>query len=101
MSNNIRQTIIDAIQNKEIVVVKYDRIEGGISERRMEPFDISPGERTPTDPDKFWGWCLFHNTIEGKYIDRILSVTRTGEQFNPELREQSWGRTNYRIPRNW
>jgi len=99
---DIRKIISDAIQNKEILQVRYSRKEGGISERDMEPFDISSGTRTPNGPEKFWGWCLLHNNIEGKLMERILEVTNTGKKFDPSIREKIFGnKQNYKIPRNW
>jgi len=99
--SDIEDTIIEAIQSKEIIEVKYRRKEGGISEREMEPFDISPGKKTPSGPDKFWGWCLFHNSTEGKFMSGIISVKKTGKKFDPSVRERTFGQTNYKVPRDW
>ncbi len=76
--SDIEKIVIEAIRNKEIVKVEYNRKQGGVSIREMEPFDISPGKKTPSGPMKFWGWCLFHDSIEGKHMSGIISVKKTG-----------------------
>ena len=83
IKSNIKKIIIRAIRSKEIIKVEYRRKQGGISIREMEPLGISPGERTPNGPDRLWGWCRFHSTIEGKYLRGIISVKKTGKKFDP------------------
>ena len=95
--SDIEKIVIEAIRNKEIVKVEYNRKQGGVSIREMEPFDISPGKKTPSGPMKFWGWCLFHDSIEGKHMSGIISVKKTGKKFDPSIREKNFGQTNYRI----
>lgn len=98
----IRDEIIKAIQNKEIISVRYARKEGGISERKMMPFDISPGARTPGAPEKFWGHCIIHDRTEQKYMAGVLAAKPTGEHFDPSMLEASFStKPNYRIPRDW
>jgi len=95
---DIRKIIEEAIHNKEILSVTYDRKEGGTSEREFEPFDMGPNKNDPDGLDKLWGWCLFHNRIEGKFVDRIKNIVKTGKIFEPSKRPINW---NFKIPRNW
>ena len=94
---DIKKIIVDAIHSKEILLVTYDRKEGGTSEREFEPFDLGPNKGTD-GPDKLWGWCLFHNRVEGKFIDGIQNIKNIGKKFEPSSRPINW---NYKVPRDW
>lgn len=95
--------ITEAIQKKLVVEVDYIREEDGVRTcRMMEPFDVAAGQRSKTGEKKFWGWCLFHDRIEQKTIDNIISIRITEQHFDPKVREQTFASTpNYQIPRNW
>ena len=96
--SDIRKIIKDAIQSKEILLVTYDRKEGGTSEREFEPFDLGPNKNDPDGPDKLWGWCIFHNRVEGKFVDKIQDIKNTGKHFDPNTRPINW---SFKIPRKW
>ena len=95
--------VAEAICQKLRVEVEYIRGADGVRTCRiMEPFDVAPGSRSRTNEFKFWGWCLHHNTIEGRTIANIISIRILDQHFDPSIRERSFSsRPRYRIPRNW
>ncbi|VVB59624.1 WYL domain protein [uncultured archaeon] len=101
-AGEIEKIIRDAIQNKLIVEIEYIRKDGTKATRMMEPFDIKPSGRSKEGPLMFWGWCLFHNRIEQRRLDSIVSLRVTGEHFDPKIRERTFSSPPvYSIPRDW
>ena len=95
---DIRKIIEEAIHNKETLLITYVSQKGETSEREVEPFDIGPNKGTD-GPDKLWLWCLFHDYQEGKFLDKIKKIVRTGKKFDPSIRSIfNW---NFQFPRDW
>jgi len=101
------QEVIDiitgAINEKLVVEVDYIRGTDGIRTcRLMEPFDVAPMRRGRTGKIMFWGWCLYHNRIEQKHPQNIISIKITDQHFDPKIRERTFSSPpRYTIPRDW
>jgi len=102
---DIRKIIEEAIHDKETLLITYVSQKGETSEREIEPFDIGPNKGTDgpdklcDGPDKLWLWCLFHDYKEGKFLDKIKKIVRTGKKFDPSKRSIfNW---NFNFPRDW
>jgi len=96
---DIRKIIEDAIHSKETLLITYVSLKGETSEREVEPFDIGPNKNDPNGPDKLWLWCLFHDHSEGKFLDKIKKIVKTGKKFEPSKRSIfNW---NFQFPRDW
>jgi len=95
--------VTEAIQKKLVVEVDYIRGEDGVQTcRMMEPFDVAIGKHYKVAGKKFWGWCLYHNRMEAKTPDNIISIKITDKLFDPKIREATFSSSpNYQIPRNW
>ena|SRR4030042_1392986 len=101
--SEVTSIFTEAIQGKLIVEVDYIREEDGVKTcRLMEPFDVTAGQRSKTGEKKFWGWCLYHDRIEQKTIENIISIKVTDQHFDPKIREQGFSSVpKYEIARNW
>jgi len=95
--------VTEAIHKKLIVEVDYIREEDGARTcRLMEPFDVAVRRGSKTGERKFWGWCLYHDRIEQKTIENIISIKITKQHFDPEIRERTFRSPPiYQISRNW
>ena len=101
--DQVERVVTEAINSKLVIEVDYIREEDGVrTYRMMEPFDVAAGRRSKTGEVKFWGWCLFHNRIEQKTINNIISITITDQHFDPKVREDTFSSPpSYTIPRDW
>ncbi len=95
---DVKKIIVNAIQNKEVLLITYETINDGITVREIEPFDMGQGKNDPDGPERLFGWCLFHSRPERKFLEKIKDLKNTGKKFDPSLRPINW---NYQVPRDW
>jgi predicted DNA-binding transcriptional regulator YafY len=70
----------DAIRKTQILRLHYDDKEGNMSDRLVRPLAIWAF----TDGWLFAGWCELRNDFRAFRLDRILTITETGNQFVEE-----------------
>jgi predicted DNA-binding transcriptional regulator YafY len=96
----IYDAIVDAIQAKEVLRVRYLREDSVVTERDVEPFDLAP-MKAPEET-AFLGWCRHHDRIETRKAHRIISVRPLGETFDPAPRLETFkSPPKFDIPREW
>lgn len=96
----IEEAIVDAIRAKEVLRVRYLREDGVVTERDVEPFDLTPIKST--GQLAFLGWCRHHNRIEMRKAHRIIWVQSAGERFDPAPRLETFkAPPKFSVTRDW
>jgi predicted DNA-binding transcriptional regulator YafY len=101
-NNGYKQNIIDAIQKKLFLNIKYRDKEGGIKEKKVAPYDLF----SKSGKDFLLGCSKeYLQNMEGfsKYIDDIEQIVITNESFLGEevRRTLDYPSRQPNIQRNW
>ena len=82
-----------AIRERNILHLRYEDADGGLSDRRVRPLAIWAF----TDGWLFAGWCELRNDFRSFRLDRISALEETGDCFtdNPNQNLQAYFNTKF------
>lgn len=102
MKNHL-DVLLDAINLKKQVKIKFNSYEKGIIERKCIPFDFGPSRRYKDGLDRFHFYDL--NSPDGKHNlsilpDQLIEIELLYSDFKPSD-YVTWSPTNWIINRDW
>jgi predicted DNA-binding transcriptional regulator YafY len=96
---DLKDLIIRAIREREVLRVRYLREDSVVTEREVEPFDLAP---IRTGELAFWGWCRDHDRYEMRKFHRIIEASGTRKSFDPAPRMATFkSPPTFAVERDW
>ena len=100
------QEFIDAINNKQKVLLKFDSKEDGHAlERKCAPMDYGPSRRAHDKKDRYHLWDYESDTeqhVLSLLENQIISIEKLDEEFDPgEFITWDLNKSPWFYPRDW
>lgn len=95
-------TLTDAIRRCRVVRLSYRRQRDEvISLHFVAPVDIREGVTdTMRGKTYLWAFCFDESRLERHLLDRVISVTESGEAFSPTEILEKWPE-GWQLPEDW
>ena len=97
------EALTDAIKQHRVVRLGYSRQSDGVlSLHNVAPLDLRPGESARTANTVYlWAYCFEESRVETHILDRVRSVHRTADLFDPAEILARWPRHKWPLPAEW